>query len=353
MTQRMSVKLVKKNGQIVPGKYDIYIRLSQNDSDRIRKRVNCPTELDALAIEINIKTDLGQQAKISPYTINSLAEKYIPWMKNHQLGKNDKPRMLNNYILPFFGAWLPDRLTSDLINAYKEKRLAMALNKAIIDARRKGKPIPTEKLIPREINLELLCLQTMISWGTEQSPALCNPLKFQIEPLPYKRKIPHTPPKEHINLIIENASDLFHKSLFCALYEGGLRSDEARRLRPNDVNVANAIMRITGKGNKVRPVPMPPRLCGLMAERLKECGNEFIWGNIKSFKTAFYASVRRAGLKGITPHQFRHSYASHILEKTSDLRSVQLLLGHEDISTTQIYTHTTYKHLKEQVEQTF
>jgi site-specific recombinase XerD len=323
--------------QIREGVYAISIRFDQTPQGRIRRRVKCTSMLDALAIETDLRQGLGQQSKTSPYTINSIAGKYIDWMRmNHAHNTYKcKHRMLLTEILPFFGQFMPDRINSQLIETYKAKRL---LNKKI----------------HREVNLELLCLQSLIKWGAEQTPALCNPLAFRLKPLPYKRQIPHVATRDEINAIIDNASDLFHKSLFCAIYEAGLRSDEARRLRPQDVNTDNGYLRIHGKGNKTRIVPLSKRLQGLLIQRLSECGGVFVWGNIKSFKTAFNNAKRRAGITArITPHTFRHSFASHNLEAGTDLRSLQEMMGHEDISTTEIYTHTTFEMHKEQIERAF
>ena len=351
----MTVKPVVKKGQIVPGVYDIYIRVSADDKDRIRKRVKCASEIDAHAIENSIREQLGLSTlKASPHTISIIAEKYIAWMKNHVDGKNDKPRMIKNFILPFFGHLMPDALTSPLIQKYKEKREAMALNKAIIAAKKKELPIPKEKKINRAINLELLCLASMIKWAASQTPALSNPLKFKFEALPYKRQIPLVATRDEINSIIDNASDLFHKSLFCAIYEAGLRSEEARELRPTDVNLGQRFFRIRGKGNKTRIVPMSPRLHELLTARLEKCGPDYVWGNIGSFKTAFNNTKRRAGItRKITPHVMRHSFASHLLEAGADLSSIQEMMGHEDIGTTQIYVHTTFARNKKLIEQTF
>ncbi len=350
----MTVKPVMRNGEIVPGKYDIYIKFGPNDEDKFRRRVKLNNDLEAIAYEQAIRNQLGMEAKkTSPYTINAVAEEYKSWMEKHIAGKNDKPRMLNNYILPYFGHLLPDSLNSRLINAYIEKRQAQALNKAVIAARKKGLPIPTKKPINRAINLELMCLGSMIEWGTKQKPALCNPLNFIIELLPYKRQIPLVATREEINMIIDNALDLFHKSLFCALYEGGLRNAEARGMKPENVYIKKGYMRVHGKGNKTRIVPLSKRLCGLLEERLKEC-DEYVWDNINSFKTAFNAAKRRAGItRKITPHVLRHSFASHLLEAGADLRSIQEMMGHEDVSTTQIYTHTTHERNKILVEQAF
>lgn len=369
----MTIKPVIKDGKIVPGVYDIYIRVSQNDKDRVRRRVKCANEIDAQVIENSIRAQLGLGSKKpSPNTINTVSRKYRDWMKNNIIGKNDKPRMLINYIEPFFGHLLPDALTTELIQLYKEKRQAMALNKAVIRAKKKGLPIPKTKPIPRSINLELQALSTTIDWGASQKPALCNPLGFKIDMLPYRRQIPAVASKDEIYSIIDNALDLFHKSLFCALYEAGLRSDEAKRMKPDCVaiweekvrdktgrvkKVKLGMMRVHGKGNKTRVVPLSPtgRLIRLLEERLKDCGPDYVWGNIGSFKTAFNNSKRRAGItKKITPHTFRHSFASHLLElESSDLRSIQEMMGHEDVSTTQIYTHTTFRKNAKLIGQAF
>jgi integrase/recombinase XerD len=351
----MTVKPVTRAGKIVPGLYDIYIRVSADDKDRIRKRVKCASEIDAQAIESAIRAQLGvAAAKPSPHTIRIIADKYLAWMKNHVAGKNDKPRMINSNILPFFGHLMPDALTSPLIQRYKEKREAMALSRARHIAKQKGLPIPKEKKINRAINLELLCLGSMIKWAASQTPALCNPLKFKIEALPYKRQIPFVATRAEINSILDHASDLFHRSLFCAIYEAGLRSEEARKLRPTDINLGQRFLRIRGKGDKTRIVPMSPRLHELLSARLAECGPDYIWDNIGSFKTAFNGAKRRSGItRRITPHVMRHSFASHLLEAGADLRSIQDMMGHEDISTTQIYAHTTFARNKKLIEQTF
>ena len=351
----MTIKPVKKNGQIIPGLYDIYIKFGPTDKDKFRRRKKFINDLEAIAYEAAVRAQLGLEAKkTSPYTINAVAKEYKSWMKEHILGKNDKPRMLDNYVLPFFGHLLPDSLTSRLINAYKEKRLAQALHKAVIAAKKKGLPIPTKKPINRAINLELMCLHSMIEWGTNQKPALCNPLNFKIELLPYKRQIPLVATKNEIDAIIDNALDLFHKSLFCAIYEGGLRSEEARRLKPEHIYIKEQYMRVYGKGNKTRVVPLSKRLATLLEERLKECGKEYLWDNIKSFKTAFNGAKRRAGItRKITPHVFRHSFASHLLESGADLESIREMMGHEEISTTQIYAHTTFKRNKKLIERAF
>ena len=255
----------------------------------------------------------------------------------HQRPKTviDKRRMLMSQILPFFGAMFPDRINAQAIETYKAKRL---------QAGRK---------IHRQVNLELLCLSSMLKWGYGQG--LCNEPMKKMSPLPYSRKIPEIPSPDDIEKIIQNASGLFHKSLFIALYHAGLRSQEARGLKWEDVDYGHGWLRVAdGKGGKQRIVPLSSRLSESLQEHRKKSVGVFVWDNIKSFKTAWNAAKRRAGIiSKITPHTLRHAFASHNLEHGTDLKSVQDMLGHEDIQTTQIYLHTTFKKHSEQVRKVF
>ncbi|MEN6349289.1 MAG: tyrosine-type recombinase/integrase [Syntrophomonas sp.] len=324
----MSVKKVKE------GVFDIYIRLGR--ADRIRKRIKCASQLDALAIETEMRRELGKEAR-SLFIVSSVAEKYIPWMELHQRPKTviDKRRMLKSQILPFFGALFPDRITAQTVETYKAKRLQSG------------------RKINRQVNLELLCLSSMLKWGYNQG--LCNEPMKKMSPLPYSRKIPEIPSPDEIEKIIQNTSGLFHKSLFLALYHAGLRSQEARSLKWDDIDFGRGYLRVAdGKGGKQRLVPLSSRLLELLQEHRKESTGVFVWDNITSFKTAWNASKRRAGITSkITPHTLRHAFASHNLEHGTDLKSVQDMLGHEDIQTTQIYLHTTFRKHSEQVKKVF
>jgi site-specific recombinase XerD len=324
----MSVKKVRE------GVFDIYIRLGR--ADRIRKRLKCASEMDALAIETEMRRELGKEAR-TVFTVKAVSEKYIPWMEMHQRPKTviDKRRMLMSQILPFFGAMFPDRINAQTIETYKAKRL---------QAGRK---------IHRQVNLELLCLSSMLKWGHGQG--LCNEPMKKMSPLPYSRKIPEIPSPDDIEKIIQNASGQFHKSLFLALYHAGLRSQEARGLKWEDIDFDHGWLRVAdGKGGKQRIIPLSSRLSKLLQEHRKKSVGAFVWDNIRSFKTAWNAAKRRAGIiSKITPHALRHAFASHNLEHGTDLKSVQDMLGHEDIQTTQIYLHTTFRKHSEQLKKVF
>ncbi len=342
----MSVKKVKGRDDV----YDIYVWISKDE--RIRKRITASSPLDAIAFEAELRKTLGKPVKES-MTISAIAEKYLKWVDLHQSPKTvrDKKKMLFSQILPNFGHLMPDYLTKEMIRDYKEKRCA--------DGRK----------IFRQVNLELLCLRAMIRWAAEEG--LCNDAMPGYKSLPYKRPLPDIPTAEEIEAVIQATVDQFHKSLFLALYHAGLRNEEARTLKWADVNFGAGFIRVNGKGDKTRLVPMSKRLADELKlhqaeqkrkreEDLKKEGvrankkaNDQVWG-ITTFQTAWEASIRRSGVtKRITPHMLRHAFASHNLEAGTDLKSIQDMLGHEDIATTQIYTHTTFQNHRRQIDKVF
>jgi len=146
------------------------------------------------------------------------------------------------------------------------------------------------------------------------------------------------------------------------LYAAGLRVSELVNLKLFDVNMDACFVRVFGKGSKERVVPISI----YAKERIKEYINTsrpfLLKKNISRFlfigrsgkaltRQGFWKLLKRYSVKAeitkkITPHSLRHSFATHLLEGGADLRSVQLMLGHVDISTTQIYTHVVRDHLK-------
>lgn len=146
------------------------------------------------------------------------------------------------------------------------------------------------------------------------------------------------------------------------LYAAGLRVSELINLKLQAVNMEAGFVRVFGKGSKERIVPI-----GLFAKEkiddylktarpliLKSIASRYLFiarAGKPMTRQGFWKLLKRYALKGgfnkkITPHSLRHSFASHLLEGGADLRAVQLMLGHVDISTTQIYTHVAREHLK-------
>jgi integrase/recombinase XerD len=148
------------------------------------------------------------------------------------------------------------------------------------------------------------------------------------------------------------------RALLEVMYAAGLRVSELVSLKQSDVDVQAGLLVCHGKGSKERRVPLgksaiqwvqrynvirsrygKPSLPQLFVNGGKPITRQFAWSMIKRY-------AKQAGVKDISPHTLRHSFATHLLQHGADSRSVQALLGHSDISTTQIYTHITDRHLR-------
>jgi len=157
--------------------------------------------------------------------------------------------------------------------------------------------------------------------------------------------------------------ELRDKTMFELLYSCGLRISEAVEIKIGDVDFEKAYINVIGKGNKERMVPMGEEAIRLL-KKYNDESRSLILGsrdsmflfiskkgsklNRKSVWRLLKNYVKRTSItKNITPHTLRHSFATHMIENGADVRSVQELLGHMDISTTQIYTHLAKKKLQE------
>lgn len=157
--------------------------------------------------------------------------------------------------------------------------------------------------------------------------------------------------------------ELRDKAMFELLYSSGLRISEACNLELTDLDLDNMLLKVKGKGNRERLVPFGEVALNLLRSYLENARDRILKthhskfllvskkGGALSRKSAWRLLKRyieRAHInKNITPHTLRHSFATHLLQNNADLRAVQELLGHIDISTTQIYTHLAAPHLKE------
>ena len=149
------------------------------------------------------------------------------------------------------------------------------------------------------------------------------------------------------------------------LYASGMRVSELVSLNLNDIDIGGGFVRCFGKGHKERLIPIAPRAARVVDEYVKEARPRLVHSQDEPslFVNARGERLTRQGLwqilkeyaksaelEGITPHTLRHSFATHMLSGGADLRSVQELLGHANISTTQVYTHLTTEHIRRTYE---
>lgn len=160
----------------------------------------------------------------------------------------------------------------------------------------------------------------------------------------------------------DSARDMRDRAMLELLYATGLRVSELVGLGVRDVNVTAGYLMAFGKGGKERLVPMGESACAAVSGYLVEARPEMDRNGDNAYlfltrlgdrmtRQAFWNIIKKwaieAGIrKTISPHTLRHSFATHLLENGADLRSVQAMLGHADLATTQIYTHVTRERLK-------
>src|SRR5688572_970911 len=173
-------------------------------------------------------------------------------------------------------------------------------------------------------------------------------------------RLPTILSEEEVARLIESASNSYHRVILMTLYGTGLRREELCRLKVEDVDSKRMVIHVRqGKGNKDRDVTLSPRLLEVLRAYWK-------WRKPKTYlfpslyrkqpeqpidsKTVWYAvraAARRAGIqKKVSPHLLRHSWATHLLERGTDLKTIQVLLGHVDLEATTIYLHLSQRHMQ-------
>jgi integrase/recombinase XerD len=184
---------------------------------------------------------------------------------------------------------------------------------------------------------------------------------FRWQELPFpksKNKLPIILSQEEISKIIDTALDLYHRAILMALYSTGMRCSELVNLKIADIDSKRMMIRIhCGKGGKERDVPLSEKLLETLREywrwmkpRTYLFPSRFKAASPITTKGVFDICKTTAHKAGITKmvgcHAFRHAFATHLLEAGTDLRTIQLLLGHARISSTMIYLHLSRRHLQ-------
>lgn len=228
-----------------------------------------------------------------------------------------------------------------------------------------------KKLSKTTIARKTVALKEFHSFLLREGICKDNPSKF-IDTQKIDKPLPVVLTRDEIDLMLSSIKTdtplgIRNKAMMETLYASGLRISELLDLKISDVHLQQKYMLVIGKGNKERKVPLGDMAVISLRKYIETVRPDFSKGksdllffNYKGeamSRQGFYKYIVNLAnecniKKEISPHTIRHSFATHLLEGGVDLRVVQELLGHEDISTTQIYTHIDRSHLKEMYENT-
>ena len=233
------------------------------------------------------------------------------------------------------------------------------------DLRRFLAQLKGRNLKPRSLARKLSSLRSFFKFLQREGVIKSNPAKLLVTPK-LDKPLPHFMSEEESVQLIEapktgKINSPRDRAIFEILYSTGIRVSELVGLNVDDVDFIGNIIKVMGKGKKERMVPIGDTALNALKEYLDSLrvDNKFIFVN-KNGTRLGDRSVRniinkyileQAMAQHVTPHMFRHSFATHLLNHGADLRSVQELLGHVNLSTTQIYTHLTTDKLKKVYDQ--
>ena len=233
-------------------------------------------------------------------------------------------------------------------------------------------------LEPREIGVEEIDVRVLVDYASElgrarnglapatiarKLAAVRSFLRFTLGPTrvpdaslgPRRpQRLPEAPKRQEVEAIVDavggdGALGLRNRALVELVYSAGLRSAEAVGLDLADVDFDQELVRVRGKGGKERVVPLGEEAAHIVARYLREARPELARGaNDALFLSARGRRLDTSTLRRLVPHphRLRHSFATHLLEGGADLRTIQELLGHSSLSTTQVYSHVDARRLR-------
>lgn len=271
--------------------------------------------------------------------------------------------------------WLEDGLSKNTLDSYRLDLNSFALwlvelNKPLLAVEQAdiqqylAVKFPLSK--PRSISRLIASLRRFYRYLMRENKISLDPT-IQIQSPKLPRSLPQSLSEDEVLALlnapnIEDPIGLRDRAMLELLYACGLRVTELVGVKVTEVSLSDGVVRVTGKGSKTRLVPMGEEAVDWISRYLSEarpaimqkrlCDALFVTkrGDEMTRQAFWYLIKRHALLAGIkkhlSPHVLRHAFATHLLNHGADLRVVQMLLGHSDISTTQIYTHVARERLK-------
>ena len=227
-----------------------------------------------------------------------------------------------------------------------------------------------KKISAKSINRHIVSLKNYFNFLEKNGHIYNNPMK-DITGLKTPKKMPRVLSEEDVDKLLDikltDAYSYRNKAMLELMYSSGLRVSELLDLRISNIDFNMNLVRVFGKGSKERIVPIDDVATKYLYQYINLYRNTLLKNNVTDllFLNSRGSKLSRQGffkiLKGIalekginkelSPHTLRHSFATHLLNHGADLRSIQTMLGHENIETTQIYTHVSNNYVKENYEE--
>jgi len=271
--------------------------------------------------------------------------------------------------------WLEDGLSRNTLESYRrdlqlfadwlqKKSLSLAEVQQTEIQQYLAVRFPASK--PRSISRLIASLRRFYRYALRENKVAVDPT-LQIDSPKLPRSLPKSLTEEDVEALlaapdINQPLGLRDRAMLEILYASGLRVSELVGLKGTEVSLNEGVIRVTGKGSKTRLVPMGEEAVDWISRYLKEARPAILQKRLSDSlfvtqrgqamtRQAFWYLIKRYALragisKHLSPHVLRHAFATHLLNHGADLRVVQMLLGHADISTTQIYTHVARERLK-------
>lgn len=219
--------------------------------------------------------------------------------------------------------------------------------------------------VNRSISRKITALNSFFTWAKLEEFITVNPVA-KIKRPRFEKKLPHYFSEDEMLTLLripdlESKFGVRNKAMLELIYSSGLRLVELARLRLQDIDLKKGLLRALGKGNKERIVPVgKPAIDAINAYlplrstfgEASRCDRLFVTSSGKPWDSHQLNSILQkyislvAQQQGYSPHSLRHSFATHLLKNGADLRAIQEMLGHANLSTTSIYTHVTLGDVK-------
>ena len=249
-----------------------------------------------------------------------------------------------------FMSWITDHTNLDIKNIKED-----SINKYI-------SYLFKTKLKSSSVNRKISSIKSFYLFLIKKSIVATSPISEVISPK-QEKYLPSSMSEDEVDKLLNSPDSIIKiekrdKAMIEMLYATGMRISELVNLKITDVDMQRCVVKVLGKGSKERLIPFGEEayeaLNNYLSDRDESSSKEIFLSNRKTkiSRVAFWHRIKlylvRENLKQtISPHTLRHAFATHLLNRGADLRSVQLLLGHSDLSTTQIYTHIAKQRLSD------